>query len=188
MNSSTSSTQPVRAVASMLDKHFSAQELQELTYDLGIDLENLPGAGKLAQCRELVTYIMRREKKARPQMADLLAACVRMRPDIEWKDAFADLLPKELPKEPFYPHPYNTAAIRQLLLYAFEEDMALAKFCQQQFPDILTYFGAGKSFREKAQILIGYCQRRGLWPKLMDLMKANYPNAYAKFSPYEVRK
>jgi hypothetical protein len=169
----------------MLDKHFSTQELQELTFDLGIDLENLPGTGKLTQCRELVTYIMRRERKTRPQMADLLAACVHLRPDTAWKDAFAGLLLKELPQEPFYPYPYNTVAMRELLLYAFEDDMALAKFCQQHFPDILTHFGSGKSFREKVQALIGYCQRRELWPNLLSLMKANYPDAYAKLAPYE---
>ncbi len=182
MNSSTSS-QPDRAIARLLDNHFSVQELQELTYDLGIDWEDLPGASKLAQCRELVTYVLRRGTKARPQMADLLAACVRMRPDVPWKEAFASLLPKELPQEPFYPHPYNTWAMRHLLLRAFGDDVALGKFCQQHFPDTLTYLGSGKSFREKVQTLIAYCQRRGLWPELMDLMKANYPGAYAEFAP-----
>ena len=185
MNSSTSS-QPDRAVARLLDNHFSVQELQELTYDLGIDWENLPGTSKLAQCRELVTYVMRRGTKGRPQIADLLAACGRMRPEVPWKDTFASLLPKELPQEPFYPHLYNTWAMRQLLLRAFEDDAALAEFCRQHFPDILTYLGSGKSSREKVQTLIGYCQRRGLWPVLVDLMKANHPSAYAEFAPYKM--
>jgi len=188
MSGSPSSNQPDRAVARLLDNHFSVEELQELTYDLGIDWENLPGASKLAQCRELVTYVMRRGTNRRPQVADLLAACVRTRPNVAWKDVFASLLPAELPKEFFYPYSCNTMAMRQLLLYAFEDDVVLAKFCQQHFPDVLLSFGSGKSFREKAQTLIGYCQRRGLWPDLLGLMKVNYPDAYTKFAPYEVHQ
>ncbi|MBK9711493.1 MAG: hypothetical protein IPO81_09230 [Kouleothrix sp.] len=58
---------------------FSDDELRELCFDLGIDYENLPGAGKAAKARELVAYAQRRGR-----MQDLVTTCQQLRPNAPW--------------------------------------------------------------------------------------------------------
>ena len=56
--------------------HFNDNELRDLCFDLGVDYESLPGEGKAARARELVAYFQRRNR-----LAELEAACLRLRPD-----------------------------------------------------------------------------------------------------------
>jgi hypothetical protein len=55
--------------------YFSDSELRDLCFDLGIDYESLPGEGKAAKARELVSYCQRHGR-----LAELEAACRRLRP------------------------------------------------------------------------------------------------------------
>jgi hypothetical protein len=60
---------------------FDAGELRTLCFDLGMDYDDLPGAGKASRARELVGYLARRDR-----IADLIRVGKRLRPDISWPD------------------------------------------------------------------------------------------------------
>lgn len=60
-----------------LVNHFSASELRDLCFDLGIDYENLPRTGKLELAREMVAYLERRRR-----IPDLLEKISRLRPEV----------------------------------------------------------------------------------------------------------
>jgi nucleoside phosphorylase len=59
--------------------HFSDSELRDLCFDLGIDDENLPGQGKGAKARELITYCMRHQR-----IPELIARLSQLRPHVDW--------------------------------------------------------------------------------------------------------
>jgi len=61
----------------LLIASFNDDELHTLAFDLGVDYEALPGSGKKA--RELIEYFQRRAN-----LAELLAACRRLRPNFAW--------------------------------------------------------------------------------------------------------
>lgn len=48
-----------QALYRALDETFSLEELRELAFEMGIDLESLPGEGRSAQARELISYCRR---------------------------------------------------------------------------------------------------------------------------------
>ncbi len=60
-------------------KSFNLDEIQDLCIELSIDYDGLAGSGKASKVRELVTYFHRKGR-----MGDLLAACEKLRPDIDW--------------------------------------------------------------------------------------------------------
>ncbi len=63
----------------VLATRFNEGELRTLCFDLGIDYDNLPGAGKADTARELVGYCERHN-----QVAALVEHGTRLRPDIPW--------------------------------------------------------------------------------------------------------
>ena len=65
----------------LLSTRFSEEELRTLTFDLGIDYDDLPGKGKADKARELVAYLQRRNR-----IGKLVSLASRIRPDISWVD------------------------------------------------------------------------------------------------------
>lgn len=63
----------------LIAKHFDLEELRTLCFRLGLDIADLPGEGRNAKARELVTYMNRRL-----HMADLIAQLQQERPDVNW--------------------------------------------------------------------------------------------------------
>ncbi len=61
----------------LLNKHFSASELQTLCFALGIDYQDLEGSTRIDKARELVRYCERHNR-----IADLEAAIKETRPDV----------------------------------------------------------------------------------------------------------
>jgi hypothetical protein len=61
----------------VLSDRFSDGELQSLAFDLEVDYESLPGAGKSGKARELVAFLERRGR-----VRDLIDYVARARPDI----------------------------------------------------------------------------------------------------------
>ena len=61
--------------------HFGESELRMLCFDLGIEYQDLPGAGITDRTRELVSYLYHRNRISR-----LIDACRQMRPDVHWSD------------------------------------------------------------------------------------------------------
>lgn len=62
-----------------LVQYFSIEDLQTLCFGLNVDFDDLPGEGKGAKARELVTYMERRGRTA-----DLIAKARKERPHISW--------------------------------------------------------------------------------------------------------
>jgi DNA-binding NarL/FixJ family response regulator len=60
---------------------FSEDELRTLCFDMGIDYETLPAAGKDSKARELVAYIERRGL-----VSKFTAICRNRRPNVSWGD------------------------------------------------------------------------------------------------------
>ena len=65
----------------LLSKRFSDGELRTLCFDLGVEYEDLPGAGKADKARELVDYMDRYER-----LPDLIRLGRQARPDVPWPD------------------------------------------------------------------------------------------------------
>jgi DNA repair exonuclease SbcCD ATPase subunit len=65
----------------VLTTRLDAGELRTLCFDLGMDYDDLPGAGKASRARELVGYLARRDR-----IADLIRVGKRLRPDIPWPE------------------------------------------------------------------------------------------------------
>jgi hypothetical protein len=62
-----------------LAAHFDEGELRTLCFDLGIDYDDLPGAGRANKARELVAYLDRRGR-----ISELVRICERLRPRVSW--------------------------------------------------------------------------------------------------------
>ena len=61
---------------------FNESELRDLCFDLGLDYDDLPGAGKKDKARELVGYYHRRGR-----IGHLVQACLHRRPGISQGEA-----------------------------------------------------------------------------------------------------
>lgn len=61
---------------------FNESELRDLCFDLGLDYDDLPGAGKKDKARELVGYYHRRGR-----IGHLVQTCLRRRPGISQGEA-----------------------------------------------------------------------------------------------------
>lgn len=59
----------------VLTDRFNDDELRDLTFELGIDYEDLPGTTRSGKARELITYTERRSR-----LAELVSAVRRLRP------------------------------------------------------------------------------------------------------------
>jgi hypothetical protein len=64
----------------VLAKHFDVGELQTLCFQLGLDYDDLGGAGKSGKARELVAFLERRGR-----IVELLAIGKQLRPDVAWE-------------------------------------------------------------------------------------------------------
>jgi hypothetical protein len=64
----------------LLDKHFDVGELRTLCFGLGVEYDNLPGAGKANRAMELVAYCERRNR-----VRDLVLTVRRERPTAAWQ-------------------------------------------------------------------------------------------------------
>ena len=63
----------------VLNSWFSQEELEDLSFDLGLDFLALGGSTKEANVRQLLMLLSRRGR-----LADLLDYCEDIRPEIEW--------------------------------------------------------------------------------------------------------
>lgn len=63
----------------VLNRHFNSKELQELSFDLGIEYENLGGGSKSEKVLELIGYC---ERHGRTD--DLINTIQRARPNVDW--------------------------------------------------------------------------------------------------------
>jgi hypothetical protein len=63
----------------IITTYFNLGELHTLCFDLNVDYDSLPGAGKGDKARELVAYMERHGRSA-----ELVSACRQLRPNAPW--------------------------------------------------------------------------------------------------------
>jgi nucleoside phosphorylase len=59
--------------------NFGDNDLRDLCFDMGVDYESLPGEGKSAKARELISFCERRGR-----LPDLVTKCYELRPNVAW--------------------------------------------------------------------------------------------------------
>lgn len=72
--------QQLAELRQILTERFSESELQTLCFDLGVDYEGLPGAGKTDKARGLISHLARRHR-----VHELVQVGRQLRPDISWE-------------------------------------------------------------------------------------------------------
>ena len=90
--------------------------------------------------------------------------------------------PAKIPSAPI-PGPtsrWNTAAIRELLTAAFNDD-ELTTLCFDYFPPVYQELTSGMTTGQKIQRLFDYCQRRDQFDALLALVHERNPVQYARF-------
>jgi hypothetical protein len=76
---STVERERLAAWAEVLETRFSAEELRTLCFNLRVDYEDLPGAGKAAKAAALLWHLASAQR-----LGELAEAVARVRPDIPW--------------------------------------------------------------------------------------------------------
>ncbi len=66
----------------LLRTYFDDSELRDICFSLNVDYESLPGESKADKSRELIASLERRDR-----IADLVAVCRQLRPNIPWQEA-----------------------------------------------------------------------------------------------------
>jgi hypothetical protein len=100
----TISTTKLRQI---LIDYFDESELQNLTFDLGVDYENLPGKSKGDKARELIAFLDRRSR-----IHELVQICYQLRPKAPWPTDFdkeTNILQAQPPSPPTGRHRDNFA-------------------------------------------------------------------------------
>lgn len=69
----------LKQLRNLLSAHIGLADLKELTFDLGIDYEELAGGSKTIKILELITYLERRGR-----LGELIGELKDKRPDVEW--------------------------------------------------------------------------------------------------------
>ncbi|MFN8453710.1 MAG: SUMF1/EgtB/PvdO family nonheme iron enzyme [Anaerolineae bacterium] len=77
--------------------------------------------------------------------------------------------------------PYNTAALRRLLLQAFSDE-EFTIFCYDHFREVRQQFTTGMTFLAKTQLLIEHCERTNAFPHLLPLLAEANPAKYTEFA------
>lgn len=73
---------PAAQLRQQLVTYFSAEELQAMSFDLGIDWETLSGDSKITKAGDLIQHAARNDK-----IVDLVNAARAARPNADWNDA-----------------------------------------------------------------------------------------------------
>jgi sulfatase modifying factor 1 len=76
---------------------------------------------------------------------------------------------------------YATAAIRELLIEAFDDEQFTA-FCYDYFLEVYQGFTLGMTRWQKAQLLLQHCVRHNRLPALLSRIEAANPEKYAQYA------
>ncbi len=69
-----------------IEKYFNMDELKDLTFDLGINYENIPGETISAKSRELINYCQRHNL-----LRELIEKCAELRSQVDWWQGLSSL-------------------------------------------------------------------------------------------------
>jgi len=95
--------------------------------------------------------------------------------------------PFESPKPVFEKSKWNTAAIRDLLIAALNDE-ELTTLCFDYFRPVYENLAAGMGKGQKIQRLLDYCERHNRIPKLLDRVRQVNPSKYTEFESKLVQR
>jgi VIT1/CCC1 family predicted Fe2+/Mn2+ transporter len=81
----------VQKLQELLDQRFNFEEIRQLTFDMGIEYEDLAGENKKTKVRELIIYLQRRNR-----LEELVSIASKHRPQIDWMRAVQEISPSEI--------------------------------------------------------------------------------------------
>ncbi len=119
-------------LARLIDRHFNADELRSLCFDLKIDYDNLRGQTKVTKAWSLVQYSMRRRN-----VAQLVQVCGSLRSGIAWYEPPDTATPKAPDKSA------QQAKLRRMLTEHLDESQ-VRELCASLDVDYESLPGAGK--------------------------------------------
>jgi hypothetical protein len=103
----------------LIDQHFSLDEIQTLSFDLGIEFEHLAGNTRPLKIQNLIIYLSQRER-----LSELLAQVQDQRPSVPWQrlalNARSDWTAEEAEAPGPAPHSPRLAARSQYLDFEIE--------------------------------------------------------------------
>lgn len=119
-----------------LTTKFDENELESISFALGIDYQSLSGTNKVAKARSLILFL-----EQRGRMDDLLATCKRMRPDVSLIASPAATLQTDAP-DSFSQHIQRTSPEKLLLLRrAISSKLLTTGFTRHVIADFEFCFG-----------------------------------------------
>jgi anti-sigma regulatory factor (Ser/Thr protein kinase) len=119
-----------------LTTRFDENELESISFALGIDYQSLSGTNKVGKARSLILFL-----EQRGRMSDLMATCRRMRPDVSLIAAPVDMQTPEAPDN-FSQRISRTSSEKLLLLRrAISSKLLAAGFARPVIADFEFCFG-----------------------------------------------
>lgn len=101
--------------------------------------------------------------------------------DFVGRDKIIIHAPSPMTYPPVTPEGVNTAALRELLTAAFD-DQELTTLCFDHFRPVYEMFAAGTSKPQKVHWLIDYCVRQGEINRLLAIVQQQNPRQYERFA------
>jgi hypothetical protein len=124
-------------------------------------------------------------KHARAQIVDELNRLALETVGISLGDLSSEEVPPlfESPKPVFEKSDWNTAAIRDLLTAAFNDE-EVTTLCFDHFRPVYENLAAGMSKGQKIQRLLDYCERHNRIPELLSRVRRANPSKYTEFKSH----
>lgn len=88
----TSNSKFLTTLRELLSSHFDREELRTLSFDLGIDYDDLRGEGKSNKARELIGLMARRQR-----LPELVEWARKYRPGVQWPSIPGHFAPEAIP-------------------------------------------------------------------------------------------
>jgi fructoselysine-6-P-deglycase FrlB-like protein len=156
----------------MLAEHLDESQMRDLCASMGVDYGSLPGAGKDDKARELVLRLAHRGRSA-----ELVAACMGLRPDVAWEQALA----ATEDESPVQAAPQKVAQVKlsprvkltRMMTSHFDEAQ-LRDLCSELGADYDNLAGQGKSGKVR-ELVISF-ERRGRTPDLVEACARRRPD------------
>jgi hypothetical protein len=150
----------------MLTQHLDESQVRALCVSLEVDYGSLPGTGAKDKARELVLYVARRGRSA-----ELVAACMGLRPDVPWEQALhatkdESPAPRSAPPKVAQFKPSPRVKLSRMISSHFDE-VELRDLCFELGQDYDDLAGGGKL--SKARELVITFERQG---RMFELVRA----------------
>jgi hypothetical protein len=157
----------------MLTEHLDESQVRALCVSLEVDYRSLPGTGAKDKARELVLYVARRGRSA-----ELVAACMGLRPDVPWEQALyvtkdESRAPQPAPPKVAQFKPSPRVKLSRMISSHFDE-VELRDLCFELGQDYDDLAGGGKL--SKARELVMILERRGRMPELVKACARQRPD------------